>query len=365
VHLSVRGELKAVNSKSITTPKFNRRPEIAWIVDEGAHVTAGERILAFDEEAMHKGLETAQSELLLALTKIKQSDAKLALTVADAEADITKAKLDYNLAKLQRTDSETVPLVERENARVNETKSGLAIRAAESALASLKLEAEAETQLLQLEVEERTRKVEQTEEELANAIIYAPTDGLVLVESSWNGKWQVGSRPWTGVALLTVPDMSSMKVVANVHEIDSPGIEVGQTGLVVIDAYPKESYTGTVSKVAELAVAKGDDPVKYLEFEVTLDEYQEVMRPGLSVRVELQLNTLQDKLSVPIEAIVAEEEHRFVWTKSLTGWSKVEVETFTENDTHVVVKGVEAGTTIALVDPHRWSEEGDRPAAVE
>ena len=367
VTLSVHGELDAVNSESISSPIFNSRPEISWMVDEGSRVSKGDRILAFDIESLEKELSAARNELLLAQTKIEQNRTKLALKVTDAEADITRAELDLEVAKMQRTDSETVPLVDRENARVNETKSSLAIASAHSALATTKLESKADTQLLQLEVEERGRQVEQLESQLENAVVFAPTDGLVLIEEDWQGKWKVGSRPWSGALVMRVPDMSSMKVKATVHEVDSPNIAVDQLATVTIDAYPDLAFPGKVSKVADLAVARGQDQVKYLEFEVALDETTAEMKPGMTVRVDLQLSTEPDQVSIPIEAIHHEEgdDGTFVWVKGLTGWGQQAVETDTENDTHVVVEGLAEGSLVALVDPHKWSEAEGTPAAAD
>ncbi len=365
VVLSVNGELDAVNSVSISTPAFQSRPEIAWMVDEGSRVVQGERILAFDRETMEKELAAARSELLLAQTKIEQNNAKLRLTVSEAEADITRAELDLQMARMQRTDSETVPLVDRENARVNETKSALAIEAAKSALATTKLESKADSQLLALEVEKQSQQVEQLEKQLEKAEILAPTDGLVLVESNWQGKWKVGSRPWTGASLMKVPDLSAMKVVALVHEVDSPDIAVDQEATITIDAYPDLHFDGQVSKVADLAVARGEDEVKYLEFEVALEESTPEMKPGMTVRVDLTIAEVPDAVWVPIEAVHKDGDRRFVFQRALAGWSEVDVILGDENDAFVVVEGLEAGTTVALVDPERWSEESGTPAAEE
>ena len=365
VVLSVNGELDAVHSERISSPIFNSRPEIAWMVEEGSRVSKGERILAFDTEGLQKELSAARNELLLAQTKILQNGTKLALKVTDAEADITRAELDLEVAKMQRTDSETVPLVDRENARVNEKKSSLAIDSARAALTTTKLESKADTQLLQLEVDERDRQVQQLETQLDNAVIVAPTDGLVLIEEDWRGKWKVGSRPWSGAVIMRVPDMSSMKVKATVHEVDSPNIAVDQPASVTIDAYPELSFAGKVSKVADLAVARGEDEVKYLDIEVALDQTTPEMKPGMTVRVDLLLSSEPDLVSIPIEAVHREEDSTFVWVKGLTGWSRRPITTDTENDTHVVVEGLSEGSLVALVDPHAWSDESGRPAATD
>lgn len=358
VTLDVYGELGAKDSVSIKCPEFSSRPEIAWMIDEGTRVKKGDPVIEFDRVAMERGLVTAEAELELAQTKIEQNAAKLELRVAEMQASIDRAKLDLEMARMRRTNSETVPLVEREDARVNETKASMAIDGAEGALSTSKLDARAETQLLALEVAKRSEELDDYRDQLEKAVLTAPEDGLVLVGSNWQGKWKVGSRPWTGAKLIELPNLASMQVTAQVHEIDSPRVAVGQPARVVMEAHPDLPVQGKVEKVADLAVAKGDDDIKFLEVTVALDETLPEMKPGMTVRVELELERHEDAVWVPIEAVFPEGEEKVVWTSGITGWKATTVETGVENDTHVMVEGLEAGTTIALVNP----SSDERPA---
>jgi hypothetical protein len=153
-----------------------------------------------------------------------------------------------------------------------------------------------------------------------------------------------------------------MKVVAQVHEVDSPRIAVGQRARVELDAFPGQVLTGEVIATADLAVPRGEDEIKYLEIEVSLEGESGALLPGMSTRVELVLEELPDSVWVPIEAVVRDGDEAWVYTEGLTGWGTVPVTLGAENDTHVVVSGVEAGTRVALVDPTAADEA--RPAAV-
>lgn len=366
VRLSVHGELDAKNSERIVTPDFNSRPEIGWIIDEGTQVKKGDKLVVFDTAEMEKQLETAETGLRLARTKIAQESAKLQLKLADARGEIQKAEMDLELARMRRTDSDTVPLVEREQAKVSETKAAMAIDAAKANLETVELESRAETQLQQLDVDRNAREVEELREQLQNAELKAPTDGIALLHTkTWdNTKWKVGNRPWSGAKLLKLPDLNTMEVVAWVHEVDTPQIAKGQAAIVTMDAHPDAPVTGTIEKVADLAVARGEDEVKYLEVKVALDASTPEMKPGMTVRVDLLLASHPDKIFVPIESVFKEEAQAFVYTTSLGGWSSQTVELGPENDTHVVVEsGLEAGTLVALVNPTTWGEDAKRPVA--
>lgn len=355
VVLAASGTLEAVKETEIRAPDLKGRPKIAWMAETGARVAEGDRIVEFDRVELEQKLQNALNELDLARTRILQNNAKLALTVQEAESGITKAELDLRLARMRRTDSDTVPLVDREEARVSEKKSEMAIDAARSNLQSVHLESRAETQLLQLEVEQKEREVETLREQLENTVITAPSDGLVIIEERWDGTpWRVGQTPWDGAFLAALPDFNAMKVAAEVHEVDSPRVAVDQRATVRIESLPDLTLSGTVSKVADLAVDDDDDGVKVLDIEVTLDTTLPEMKPGLSTRVELVVEEVEDALWIPIEAVWREDDAEpTVWVAGLTGWSQVNVALGTESDTHVVVtSGLSAGDEVALVDPN-------------
>jgi len=360
VTLSVPGELAAVEETLILTPRFKGRLEIAWMAEQGTKVAKGDRLVVFDSDELRVKLDTARTELEVARTKIDQNRSKLDLAVAEAEADIHRAELDLELAGMRRTESDTVPLVEREEARIGQTKASMAIDAAKSSLDSVELESRAETQLLQLEVARREREVTELEEMLERTTITAPTDGVVLLEEKWDGFWTVGSRPWASAELISLPDLAAMKVKARVHEVDAPRVAVGQRARVELEAFPGQVMEGEVVEVADLAVPQGEDEIKFLDIEVTLSGETGDLLPGMSSRVELVLESTPEAVWVPIEAVFRDGDEAYVFREGLTGWSRTEVTLGRANDTHVMVEGLEAGGRVALVDP---SATEARPAA--
>ena len=239
-----------------------------------------------------------------------------------------------------------------------ETKSVMAIDAAKDALANVKLESRAETQLQQLEVDKNARRVDEIKDSLEKAVLTAPTDGIVIYQSRWDGEfWRVGGSPWSGETLMSLPDMNSLQVVAWVHEVDTPRVAAGQAATITLDAFPERQLSGTISKVADLAVARGKDGVKYLEIEVALETLDPIFKPGMSARVDLLLDQVDDAIAVPIEAVFRPNGTPVVYTSGLSGWNAVPVELGKESDTHVVIEGgLEAGAEVALIDPTDGSE---------
>ncbi len=359
--LAIAGSLEPVQETHIRMPSFESETKIVWMKPNGSRVREGEVVVRFDRSAMERDLEQAQRELEIAQLKLAQNEAAHAIAVQDAEAEIRRAELDLQVAEMRRTDSETVPLVEREQARVAARKAELAIASARTALETLEMEARAEREKLLLEIEEARRTVEAMEEDLRESELRAPFDGLFLRKRNWRGEFITeGDSPWSGTALASIPDLSVMEVDGLVHEVDGPLVAEGQRATVFIEAFPDRPVGGTLSEVAEVAVEK-EGKVRMLDVVVSLDETRPEMLPGLSVRVEIEVERREDVRWIPIEAVHREEEgDSWVWVRGLTGFYRQDLELGVENDVHVVVlEGLDVGDEVALVDPGG----SERPAA--
>jgi HlyD family secretion protein len=366
--LSVPGELKAENSVSIAAPELRVDSiKVTEIVEEGTRVEPGDVMVVFDQVALERELASATAELEVSLTKIKQQRSQLAVRLSDAQGEVTRAELGKKRAEMRVTDATSVPLVEREGARLDVIEHEMGIVRARSALESVRLQGEAEIQLLELSAEEAQRRLDAAKEQLEMAVVKAPAAGLVILNEVWKGgsygTVAVGDTVWGGSSIIELPDLSSMQVIAWVHEVDSSRVAVGQTAKVVVDAYPDPPHTGRVSKVADLAVQRDSyATVKHLKVTIDLDATTPVMKPGMTVRGDLLIERLEDVVSVPIEAIGREEEETWVWVRGYRGWDRHPVTLGRENDTHVVIEGLEPKTEVALIDPERFAR-GERPGA--
>ncbi len=366
VVLAIPGELKAVNSVTLSAPDIPGTIKVAWVIEEGARVSEGDTLVELDRVELEKELDSRLSKLEVARTKIEQQRAQLAVRLADLDNDITSAELSLEKARLRLTDSETVPRVERESARLDVEEFTLAVERSKANRESARLEGEAELQLLQLEAEQAQAEVETIRTSLEKCTVTAPNDGLVILPSTWKGGSRgpvsAGDVLWSGSTLIELPDLSEMEVEAWVHEVDAAKVAVDQPVSVVIDAYPEPPHSGRVKRVADLAVQRErDSKVKYLKVMIGLDETVPAMKPGMTVRAEILLETVPGVLSVPLEAVFYEGGDPYVFTEGLRGWERRPVTLGSSNDTHVVIEGgLEEGETVALVDPEA-AEAGEPP----
>ncbi|MEM6929505.1 MAG: hypothetical protein AAF602_21375, partial [Myxococcota bacterium] len=136
VTLTVQGELDAVRSVTINAPPLGGPAKVTWVVDEGARVGSGDELVKFDATELTRRLEDAQNKLDVALTKIEQKQAQLEVTLGDRRDAIAKAELALQRAKMRVTDSESVPRIERESARIDVEDSTLSLGQTQAKLSS-------------------------------------------------------------------------------------------------------------------------------------------------------------------------------------------------------------------------------------
>ncbi|MDG1482518.1 MAG: efflux RND transporter periplasmic adaptor subunit [Myxococcota bacterium] len=355
--LSIPGELKAVHSATISAPDLSSTLKVISIIEEGSRVSEGDTLVEFDTSELVSDLEGAQTKLEVAQTKIAQKQAQFEVRIGDIKNAVTRAELNLKRAEMRLTDSETVPRVERESTVIDVEQSTLEVERSQAALESARLEGEAELQLLRLEEEQVSARVERVRDNLTRCTLTAPGDGLVILEEIWKGgsrgKVTTGDTIYRGSTIITLPDMAEMEVEAWVHEVDAGLVAAEMPVSVVIDAYPDPPFEARIRKIADLAVQRErGSEVKHLKVSIAMAETSGFMKPGMTVRSEVLITKLPGVMSVPLEGIFSGDDEQYVFTRGLGDWKRTTVTTGPSNDTHIIIEsGLAVGDVLALVDP--------------
>lgn len=153
---------------------------------------------------------------------------------------------------------------------------------------------------------------------LENTLIRAPFDGTVLTKNADVGEMvapmaaSVSSRS----AVVTMADMSSLQVEADVSESNIERIIVNQPCEITLDAYPEARYQGYVAKVVPTADrAKATVMVK-----VGFQSYDARVLPEMSAKVmfltkkaETPKEPVRSILTVPLNALATRSGRRVVY----------------------------------------------------
>ncbi len=175
--------------------------------------------------------------------------------------------------------------------------------------------ARAEKESAEYSVKSSEASLKEANESLAKTTVYAPMTGTIsslLVEV---GERVVGANMMTGTEVLRVADLNRMEVVVDVNENDIIKVNMGDTALVEVDAYPDLDFKGVVTEIANSASTLGSSSDQVTNFKVRIlilkESYRELVtdrnpspfRPGMSASVDIYTGTRNNVCSVPIQAV--------------------------------------------------------------
>lgn len=161
--------------------------------------------------------------------------------------------------------------------------------------------------------------------------------------------------------ILTIPDMREMAVKVNIHESAVQRVAVGQRVNVSIDAFPDESLTGIVTKVAVVADSANafmNPDLKVYPTTIKIDGSHEWLRPGMSAQVEILVDRLQDVVYVPIQAVTYFDDRRVVYVDNGGRPQRREVRTGAFSEQFIeIVSGLREGEPVLLLPPQQQLAE--------
>jgi len=117
----------------------------------------------------------------------------------------------------------------------------------------------------------------------------------------------VGTMNNPGTVILTVADLSQMKVEADVDETDVASIALGQTAQVKVDALPDTALAGRVTEIANspfISDQETQEEQTNFEVDVMIDRPPAMLRPGMTANVEIKTASRDSVLYVPIQSVV-------------------------------------------------------------
>lgn len=173
--------------------------------------------------------------------------------------------------------------------------------------------------------------VQAAEVAMENTLIRAPFDGTVLTKNAEVGEIVApfGGSTTSKTAVVTIADMNSLLVEADVSESNIEKILEGQNCEIILDAYPEKSYHGFVFKIVPTA----DRSKATVLVKVGFKNYDSRVLPEMSAKVSFFTENIDESvlsqkpvLVIPNTAIRTEGSKSFVFIVVNDKAKKVEVE---------------------------------------
>jgi len=206
-------------------------------------------------------------------------------------------------------------------------------------------------------IQELMSKLALAHQQLNRTEIRADVAGIVVYKDVFFGseqrKPQVGDQVWANQPLLILPDISKMIVETKVRETDIHKVEKNQNVHVRVEAYPDLRLTGTVSLVGTLAQEEKDRRgTKFFGVTILIRESETRLRPGMTARVEIEVEERPRSLYVPLDAVFEKDAGHVCYVLRGRSVDARQVVLGPSNQDFVVVeKGLSAGEQVALRDP--------------
>src|SRR5881392_486339 len=162
---------------------------------------------------------------------------------ADVKAQLAQARANVQVSRAELHDAERSLARER-----------LLSDSGFSSQASLDA-AEARYQRVQAGIASAGAAVEAAQVALENTVIRAPFDGTVLTKNADVGEVvaPLAASAFSKSAVVTIADLGSLQVEADVAESNLEAVGMGQACEIVLDAYPDVRYPGVVAKIVPTA----------------------------------------------------------------------------------------------------------------
>jgi len=388
-NVEIRCEVKSRGSGGTT---------ILEIVPEGTYVEPGDILVKLDASALENELTQQQivcNNSAAAVTKARndyetaliakreylegtyiQEEQQIESEIAVANQEFNQAKEYYEYSKrLERKGYVTKLQLEAD--RFAQTKAEYDLHAAKTKLRVLQeftkkkqltqLESNIETAKANLKSQESSYKLDLeqlalVESQVAKCIIHAKEPGQVVYANETNRRGgqeviiEEGVQVRERQAIIRLPDPKRMQVKANVNEAQISLIEKGQPATIVLDAFPDYQLQGIVNKVNEYPVPSGWFSSNIKEYETTVqildedpDQVAPDLKPGLTAQVRILVERLENKLFVPVQAVLEHGNQYYCVLYHDGTWKARKVEIGSTNDTVVVIeRGLAPGEEVVL-----------------
>ncbi|MBI4847955.1 MAG: efflux RND transporter periplasmic adaptor subunit [Nitrospirae bacterium] len=291
-------------------------------VEEGNHVKKGDIIARLENEDVTAMYEQAKANLASTRAGLEQAKAEL------HDADVT-----FNRYK-ELMKSELVSKNDYDSAEARYKKAVAAAAGAEAAITADKA------------------ALSGAEVSLEYTLIRAPFDAVVLTKNADIGDivTPLGSAENAKAAVVTIADMSSLQVEADVSESNLQYVKLAQPCEIQLDAFPDSRFRGAVHMIVPTA----DRSKASVMIKVKFLDYDSRILPEMSAKVAFLQRPVKPEEQKPRTvinpaAVVNKGNNKFVFLVNGERVVETQIQTGEQfGDVIEILSGAKAGDKVAL-----------------
>jgi RND family efflux transporter MFP subunit len=359
VQVAVAGELRARDAVDIRPPANADRAgaymlKIASIIPEGTVVKEGDVVAELDRSVLMTQLNNFNLSMQKASAVFEQAQLDTTLNLSKAREELRLAAVALEERRIGKEQAMYEAPSTRRQAEIDYEKAERALAQGEKDYKTRENQAKAKMREVSADVERNKMQLDLIKGVMDNFTIRAPGPGMLIYTRDYSGKKRAaGAQIYYGDgAVASLPDLSKMESTTYINEVDVRKIAVGQPVRISLDSDPGKRLTGKVVAVANVGEERPNSDAKVFEVKIEIAESDTTLRPGMTTGNNIEVLSLADALSVPLEAVMSDGSVTYVFRKDGSSVVKQEVVTGALNDTHAVVtRGLEEGDMVLLVPP--------------
>lgn len=289
--VSASGAIKPASQVVVT-------PEVEGIIQdirvaEGDEVLKGDVLFTLKNDTLDKAVQDAEQALKSAENGVTSAQNSL----NSAYGTMSNAQANYN--KVFATLYDTQEIADAAGAEATDQLNAAtdAYNASVLALEDAQIAA--------------TKAQEALDDALATAdkrTVRAPESGAIVAMNAEAGA-SVGSVSGSTASssLMTIADLSSLRVSVQVNEVDINNLKEGQKAEVTFSALPDVVLEATVDHIAAISSGSGDDyagsGIVTYAVDLVIEDPDPQVKPGMTARVKVLTEQIENALTVPAAAL--------------------------------------------------------------
>jgi len=365
--VTAKAELIGGNSEMLSAPMVGAGAlAITSLRESGDLVKEGDVVVQFDTTEQEFKLRESEADLAEAEAHLAASEAESKALEEEARYALLKARSDLKLAELDTRKNELLPeIVARQN--------NLAVEAAREKVEKLEKDfgerlatAKAGIAIQQASRAKAKVMAATAQRNIESMTLKAKSGGYVARQLNMDGnfRWgsylpalQVGDMVRAGMAVAQIPDMKNWEATARIGELDRGHLAPGQAAAIRVIALPGQKFTG---KVKSMGGTTGPPWDRHFDCRITIEDPAPELRPGMSARILITTNVLQNVLWLPSQALFEADGRKFVYVQSGDSFTPLDVKLVRRSESQVVIEGLAEGKVVALANPDQMKKQKQR-----
>jgi len=373
ITVAARGELQGGNSEMLTVPQVGGGTvAITYLREPGELVEAGDVVVELDTTQQEYNLREAEADLAEAEQQVVKAAADSQALDEETRYQVESTTADVKLAELDiRKNPLLAAIVARQNVLALDTARNRQHQA-EQDLNNKKATASAGVAIQQAALNRAKVMMGIAQNTIDGMTLKAKTSGYVNIQQNSNLiigyygmqllPYQLGDNVNTGMAVAQIPDLENWEVSAQVGELDRGHLTPGQEVSVAVVALAGKTFPGHVKSLGGTGGSAWD---RHFECRISLDQPSPELRPGMTSNLVITVETLENVIWVPSQALFESDGRTFVYLQTPAGFMPRDVTLVRRSESQAVLTGVSEGAIVAMSSPDRQSKPAASQSAMK